>query len=68
MTTVFNLRLRSRLPPPCGQAVFALLKKFRVTENTACRQPLLTEVRTQVLQSVIRCRRKTGQGGISCKA
>ena len=67
MTTVFNLRLRSRLPP-CGQAVFELLKKFRVTENTACRQPLLTEVRTQVLRSVIRCRRKTGQGGISCKA
>lgn len=46
MTTVFNLRLRSRLPPPCGQAVFALLQKFLVTENTACRQPLLTEVRT----------------------
>lgn len=67
MPTVFNLRLRSRLPP-CGQAVFELLKKFRVTENTACRQPLLTEVRTQVLRSVIRCRRKTGQGGISCKA
>lgn len=67
MTTVFNLRLRSRLPP-CGQAVFALLKKFRVTENTACRQPLLTEVRPQVLRCVIRCRRKTGQGGISCKA